>query len=496
MPSINATPVPDKGYVRVEVDCRDIPEMQGVVLKRWPTAADPTTVTPAYVRGSMPLKSLNGSTPDKPYVALSRSRAVFYDYEAPFGVPVTYGIESDADTYTTFGANLIGNPSFEADTSGWSSAYPTENTLTRTVATNNGWPVNGSASLMVQTTAANYVPAPQYANIPVGTGLPGIPSPTYVAYGFVLTQNTSRVARMVINWISAFGVTLATTQSAAWVPLTPNQPLMLSLTAKAPESAVKATVQLAVFDGVTVGGGLPINEQAYFDHVQFMQVNTSTRTWAASPSVTLAQPSSIGWLKDPARPRLNIPLQCGSADIAAPCDTGAGAYFIGLAGRQFAADAKTMDIPGAARGTAAYSARKDFTSTLRLVTRTLPDRDALEAILATGAPLLLQLPPEYGERDQYVQVGQYTEDRLTNDHRTPWRAFTLPYVVEDAPIGPAQGPAGMNWADLSAYPTWTALKATGKTWGDLSGGGGATVVDTATPRHAKTHYADKVTVTP
>lgn len=451
MPTVTATPVPAAGYVRVVVDCADTPTAKGVILKRYPTGSDLTVVAPAAVRGTLPLASYNGSKQAKAYVKLSAGWAVYYDYEAPFGVSLTYAIETDADTVATVGANLIGNPSFTTDAAGWTAYNANSGAPARTVATFTGWPPSGPASGLASCTTAGTFGA-MYGNVPVTAGL------KYGASVWALVS-TARNVTVLIDWLTTAGAYISTT-SGATVGATANTPTLLTAAGTAPATATKANVYVQVLSGA-VGNAL------YVDSARLSQVTDATVP-ATSAAVTLAPAAGVGWLKDPQRPELNVKLICNTVSLPDPtCDTGVGVYFIGVAGKKFAADAKNMDVPGAARGSTAYSIRKDATSTLKVVTRAVPDRDALKALLASGAPLLLQLPAEYDEPDQYIQVGEAAEDRLHADQRVPWRGFTLPYTVEDAPVGQARGPVGARYRDLSQYSTWTALKATGKTYAQM-----------------------------
>lgn len=189
--------------------------------------------------------------------------------------------------------------------------------------------------------------------------------------------------------------------------------------------------------------------------------NTTASTTATLPSV-----AGQGWLIDPFRPGLNLPLKLTGSMNGVNCPLPKpGVYFAGLGDREFAADSQAFGVSGARRPVVAYSVRKDHTSELRLATRTLADRDATDALLANGGPVLLQLTAEYGEADKYMQVGDVATGRLGPDARKPYRGYRLPYAVIDAPEGESQGAVGTRYRDLCAkYATWDAMKADGVTW--------------------------------
>ncbi len=77
---------------------------------------------------------------------------------------------------------------------------------------------------------------------------------------------------------------------------------------------------------------------------------------------------------------------------------------------------------------------------LLLRSMTLTDADALEALLADGAVLLLNVPADRGWRlgTEYLAVGDVAEDRIVPYGPAPYRTWNMAYAVVDAPVGGTQ----------------------------------------------------------
>lgn len=185
----------------------------------------------------------------------------------------------------------------------------------------------------------------------------------------------------------------------------------------------------------------------------------------AGAAVTVPS-SGAAWLKDPLRPAGDVRVELGKPGAA--CSTEQRVWFVGFTEETYAADSSAFEVVDAPRPDVAASVRKDATGTLLLATRTLADRDRLLAMLAGGTPLLFQAPPEYGWPDRYLAVGDVVVSRIAADHRKPWRRLALPFVVVDAPAGPAEGVPGVRWDDMcNQYATWQQFDASGLTGVDV-----------------------------
>jgi hypothetical protein len=101
------------------------------------------------------------------------------------------------------------------------------------------------------------------------------------------------------------------------------------------------------------------------------------------------------------------------------------------------------------------------TGDLTVVTETQADKEALDWVLASGGPLLLQWPPGWGEGDMYVSVGDISQAPIVDYAEFHDRTWTLPLTEVDRPIGGVTG---------SADRTWQTVKDTNETWADLLAG--------------------------
>lgn len=210
----------------------------------------------------------------------------------------------------------------------------------------------------------------------------------------------------------------------------------------------------------------PLNTQAVlFDHEAPLD---RTCTYVASSSeaegVTLATDpvyvSSGGrnWLKHPFRPALNravhlysmpsrsLPARRG---VALPLD-------------------RTDPI-------VVYQPRTTDTGAVVIQTDgTWAENEAIRAMLADGAPLLIQQVGTLGEGNLYVSVDTaglaLLEERTGRQLR---RNITLPFDVVARPPGAAGGPKGITYDDAAArYPTYEHEAAAVPTYADLAAGYG------------------------
>lgn len=182
-------------------------------------------------------------------------------------------------------------------------------------------------------------------------------------------------------------------------------------------------------------------------------------------------------LRDPLRPWANLELflcatmtqaleeMCGpvSPDI----------IWVGLGPKVYRADATLMDVYNARVPADIYGVRKRLDGSLKILTKTLTAKDAVETFFAAGGPIAIHLPAIYGFPDAVVQPGDVTEayysDRI--DQRIALRLWEAPFTVVDAPLGPAQGTECANWCAVEAtFPTFADMTASGYTWGQIASG--------------------------
>jgi len=101
---------------------------------------------------------------------------------------------------------------------------------------------------------------------------------------------------------------------------------------------------------------------------------------------------------------------------------------------------------------------------------TWAENDALRALLADGAPLLLQQRAVLGEGQLYISVD--TASMALLDDKSGWmfrRNWTLPFDVIARPPGSASGPYGVGYDQAAtAYLTYEHLAAGEPTYLDLA----------------------------
>lgn len=216
----------------------------------------------------------------------------------------------------------------------------------------------------------------------------------------------------------------------------------------------------------------------------------------SDPPLTVASDGAFR-LKDPVRPcnDLKVPLCFDQVQQDPSCAPGSGIFFGGVSREERAANSIILNPTNAQLPLSVNRRRRGISSTLTLVSRTFSDRDNLAAINDPGSPLLLQGPPQYGVKDQYISVGDFGIDRGLTDHRFPIRVNALPYVEVKRPAGPSLGVCGSRMEDLcDIHDTWAEIAAAGLAWDDLIRGaasqdGGPVVVNARTWDDVNTEFA-------
>jgi len=96
---------------------------------------------------------------------------------------------------------------------------------------------------------------------------------------------------------------------------------------------------------------------------------------------------------------------------------------------------------------------------LTLLTNTLAEASIAERLFESGRILFLRNPdPRYPETDWYLHIGTTSSDRLGADQRRPERAWTVPFVRVERPVGLIAASTAISWG---------RVKDSGVTWGDL-----------------------------
>jgi hypothetical protein len=209
---------------------------------------------------------------------------------------------------------------------------------------------------------------------------------------------------------------------------------------------------------------LPLDTPTYYRADSSQALTTAS---ALAGPVTIASDGAI-WIKDPIRPANDLKATVVRDPIDPACNVAGGLYVVGFDASGYESASGRFTVEDSAYPVVATRPRREFTSSMVLVTKQLTDRDALKRLLMTGDVLLLQTPTTWGYGDMYVDVATASEGRLDRDHRVPWRQWQLPFAVTLQPPGLQFGVDGARWKDLcDVYATWGAIEAAGKTWIDV-----------------------------
>jgi hypothetical protein len=205
----------------------------------------------------------SGSVPQYVRVRRQQPLRVTGGWQKQFQLPLVaadpriYSLSLNTSTVFTsdiLGTNLVPNPSFEVDTSGWNvsnSSGVIAGTFARAVGGGAGWPASGVASLRVTgTNAADTTARRVGAATSTGTsGFPVLPNTDYYSQ-VQLSVNNGIVAsgsngfRMFINWYQASGAVSAI-QSGTFGSFTSFPgigPLTISVQGTAPSDAAFAGI--------------------------------------------------------------------------------------------------------------------------------------------------------------------------------------------------------------------------------------------------------------
>lgn len=168
--------------------------------------------------------------------------------------------------------------------------------------------------------------------------------------------------------------------------------------------------------------------------------------------------------------------------IAVPTDDIA---WVGFRDKDRAADVGLFPVLDKERPADVYARRKDITTQILFVSRSLPSLDSIYDLFTVGGPLLVQVPDEYGmsapygQKDRYYQPEDLTEAYISRDQRKPVRLWSAPVTAVDFPVGLPQGTDTANWCAVEeTYATFADLTATGYTWGEVATGAASTLEPT------------------
>jgi hypothetical protein len=445
MSSITATAVPASGYVRVEVDWSDI---SGPPRKAWVYRVVGGVTT-----------TLRDADP----VLLSGGRAVIYDTESLLDTSMTYR--------STVALNQNGDFEDE-DISDWAVTAFTG--TVGTVARSLDYYVRGEGLASLKLT-----PSGAATSRAVGDFVAATAGVSYSFSGRLMVPSFwGGGIGIQVHWYN--GTSFLSASGAAndfWPSVGEFGTYSFSATAPATTTAMRIVAAIV--------GSAPKTLPLYADE---MYITRSGVTTINSSSITLAS-NGVGWWKDPLHPATAVPLLMSLT----PSCTPVGTVYGGVSSTfTRAADSSLSDVNGSDLPVSTWSTRKGPQSSMRVGTASIADRDAVLALHAPGAPLLLQIPTSYNQADQYQQHGDLQEGFLGPDQRKPWRAIQSGYAQVDAPVGPAEGVLGVRYMDINKWATYYAAEAFGggsydtfsrtavDTWSPNDNGDAYTLIGTAT----------------
>lgn len=420
MSTITATADNAKSQVRLDLDFSDIDAPYAYVLR-----VDALTGATTAVRGHGSSTTIAGL----PYAPMQAGyKAVLYDTEMPLDQAFYYTASAPSVTLNataTFGGGYV-EP--------W---YPTTSTVTAQIRSLR----NGTYYLALIADGAA-TPTMRAENVPATPGA----TFTFTAS---LSASVSQSVTVGLIFRDSAGAILSS-------PGTTNTVL---------NQATYSTAQVAPANTVSVQPYVQMTGTPAAGVVVsvFSAAVTNAAGSAQTGGVTVQSLASC-WLKDPLRPGNNVRVDF-AFDPNAQCTPTEGVFFQSMDQEQRGANAATFNINNQAQPVVASKVRSSVTSTLTLVSRTLADRDRLNAELEPGSPLLFQVPAEFGVPDRFLSIGTTAVSRVLPDHRFPIRVFQLPFASVAAPGGPMQGTVGARWQDMcNRYASWSAVTAAGLTW--------------------------------
>lgn len=430
MATITATAIPAKGIVRIDVDfaTETAPAVYISRVNELTGEATPvrTHGTPVTVSGYAAQGIQAGY------------RGTVYDTECPRDTPVHYVAYTVAQILTI-------RPTFTAQyLDPWTAAN------SASLVPGLGFTTGRSMFLYGDGVTANPQAVSEYvAVIPLLSAI----TARVTAYNSLATAQT--VSTRISWYTSALALISTVFDDSVSIPPLATRTLGLTNTAPATAAYARLRVEWTATPAVTVP---MVIQSAYLAS----QLGTVV-------SATLVLPNlSTFWLRDPLRPANDVRVDlCFDPNPA--CLPAEGIFFGSMDTEGFAARSGQYDVANQREPVTVGRPRGSRTSSLRLVTRTFADRDRVLRLLEPGTPLLWQSPPAYGIPDAYISVGDVSVDRMVPDHSFQPRVITLPFVVEQAPGGGAQGVYGSRWTDQCAI-TWAAITAAGYTWQQLTQG--------------------------
>lgn len=418
MGSITAFPTQERGHVRLEIDWSSHPHSTRCFVYR--------------VQAGVATLIREGDL-----LPLSNGRACVYDTECPLDTVVRYR--------TVAPMNANGN--MQDTVEEWTDTTNTGSIGTITQSSDFFVPGRATNSLRLDQviSSATLRACSEFIPATVGT--------TYTLNGQLMLPS---------NWIGGVGVQIfwfagtsflssSGTLGNLWPSIGVWEPYVASGVAPA------TTTQMKIVAGIT--GTPPQSGPPLL--VGEMYVTEAASTVETADLLLLS--AGAGWWKDPLHPAGNLRLVF---DLDPSCPVDSGIAFVGIGDRQRPGDSTLLEVPGSEHGIGIFARRKAKRSSIRVASATYADADAVAALHSGGGPLLLQLPPVYGEPDFYGLYSELTTGRVATDQRITIQLHAASYAAVRPPAGSADGVAGTRYSDLTKFSTYAAATAASVTWFD------------------------------
>jgi hypothetical protein len=328
--------------------------------------------------------------------------------------------------------------------SAWRSTYPAATTTATSYGfgetTGSLWElaalevleVSGGAGAATLTATGTLVVA-------VGAGPTSAGAATLAATGILSTQGGAGVATVTATKFPNAGM------------------IRVNLDFTASTVAATATVTAYLVDGtsyvlrggnaVTLSGKIGIIDdfEAPLDIAVSYTAQANGGDFGSTGNITLGSSEAFGgptsWLKDPAVPSRNVPVQLtGNLELAYPARMG------------------VFDVIGKQNAVAVAGVRSGARFRVVLATLNPASIDDLRTILLSGNVLLLQTPYGYRLGNLYLAVNDIAETYPTRILRLSARYWQLDCVAVDRPTGSA----------AAVLNTWADATATWGTWGNMA----------------------------
>lgn len=130
--------------------------------------------------------------------------------------------------------------------------------------------------------------------------------------------------------------------------------------------------------------------------------------------------------------------------------------------------ATVYDVVGRSTPVVVSAVRSSRTGSVRLLTKTLEERDALWALFDATDVLLLRTEPTYGVGALYLAANTVSEERVTRLGAQAMRRFTVEWVETGPPVGSSLTAANNSWqVVVTGASTWEVLMGVRSNWSEV-----------------------------